>query len=64
MAEAIEALADLLDISPADPEAWIELAELYVEQGLFSQGQYCFEEALIIVPTAWNVRFRRLEVTI
>lgn len=54
--DAIGALVDLLDISPSDPEAWIELAELYHEQCLFSQAQFCFEEALTIVPTAWNVR--------
>ena len=54
--EAIEALVDFLDISPSDPEAWLELAELYVETSLFSQAQFCFEEVLTIVPTAWNVR--------
>ena len=58
--EAIEALVDLVDISPSDPEAWIELSELYVETGLFPQAQFCFEEALTIVPTAWNVRFPNL----
>ena len=54
--EAIEALVELLDASPTDIEAWAELAELYLSQGLFSQAEYCLEEVLLVAPNAWNVR--------
>ena len=54
--EAIGALVELLDISPTDAEAWCELAELYLSQGLGPQAIFSLEEALLITPNAWNVR--------
>lgn len=53
--DAIDALVELLDASPTDIEAWAELAELYLSQGLFSQAEYCLEEVLLVAPNAWNV---------
>jgi len=53
--DAINELITLLDISPTDAEAWSELAELYVSQGMYSQAVYCFEEVLLVTPNAWNV---------
>lgn len=58
--EAISALTTLLDISPMDSEAWSELADLYLAQGLYSQAIHALEEVLILVPNAWNVRYHRL----
>ena len=49
------ALNSLLDVSPIDAEAWAELAELYVSQGLYQQGIFALEEVLLITPNAWNV---------
>ena len=46
---------ELLDASPTDIEAWAELAEVYVSQGLYSQASFCLEEVLLVAPNAWNV---------
>ncbi len=54
-ADAIEALVELLGASPTDIEAWTELSDLYVAQGLFSQAEFCLEEVLLVAPNAWNV---------
>ncbi|PYH97011.1 tetratricopeptide repeat domain protein [Aspergillus ellipticus CBS 707.79] len=53
--EAISSLVNLLDAVPTDAEAWCELADLYQSQGMNSQAAFCLEEALLIVPNAWNV---------
>lgn len=49
------ALNSLLEASPTDAEAWAELADLYVSQGLYQQGIFALEEVLLITPNAWNV---------
>ena len=54
--EAISALVGLLESSPTDVEAWAELSDLYVSQAMYSQACFCLEEAILIVPNAWNVR--------
>lgn len=54
--EAVNALSSLLDMSPTDAEAWAELADLYLAQGLYSQAIFAQEEVLILQPNAWNVR--------
>ena len=53
--EAITALNEFVDSSPTDAEAWAELAELYVNQGMFPQAIFALEEVLLITPYAWNV---------
>ena len=53
--EAITALNNLLDASPIDAEAWAEIADLYVSQGMYQQGVFALEEVLLITPNAWNV---------
>lgn len=53
--EAVNALNSLLDMSPTDAEAWAELADLYLAQGLYSQAIFAQEEVLILQPNAWNV---------
>ena len=53
--EAITALNKFLDASPTDAEAWAELADLYVSQGMYKQGIFALEEVLIITPNSWNV---------
>lgn len=55
-AEAIHALVDVLKAVPTDSESWCELADLYRSQGMVSQAIFCLEEALLVVPHAWNVR--------
>jgi len=53
--EAITALVEFIDSSPTDAEAWAELAELYVGQGMYQQATFALEEVLLITPYAWNV---------
>jgi tetratricopeptide (TPR) repeat protein len=53
--EAITALNEFLDSSPTDAEAWAELADLYVSQGMYQQGIFALEEVLLAAPNAWNV---------
>ncbi|KAL9092507.1 MAG: hypothetical protein Q9159_000854 [Coniocarpon cinnabarinum] len=59
---AISALVDFLEVNPVDAEAWMELCELYFSQALYSQAIYCLEEALIIMPNAWNIHARLGEI--
>ena len=53
--EAITALNEFIDSSPTDAEAWAELADLYVAQGMYQQAIFALEEVLLIIPYAWNV---------
>ncbi|KAI9220067.1 hypothetical protein BC828DRAFT_384428 [Blastocladiella britannica] len=50
--DAIAALATLLDTYPMDPEAWLELADLYASQSMLQQALHCIEEAILLVPTS------------
>jgi tetratricopeptide (TPR) repeat protein len=54
-AEAISALVEFLDAFPTDTEAWCELSDLYMLQGLGDQAIFCIEEALLMIPHSWNV---------
>ncbi|KAM0286024.1 hypothetical protein ACHAQH_001214 [Verticillium albo-atrum] len=60
--EAIDALNALLDYSPTDAEAWAELADIYLSQGLYSQSIFALEEVLLLSPNAWNMHARLGEV--
>lgn len=61
--EAIAALVNLVDTNPTDAEAWSELAEMYVQQGMWERGKFCLEEMLLLAPNAWNLHARMGEVT-
>ncbi|WEW60123.1 Inositol phosphatase SIW14 [Emydomyces testavorans] len=61
-ADASAALVDLLNAFPVDAEAWCELSDLYISQGLHSQAVFCLEEALLISPNAWNLHAKLGEV--
>ena len=54
--ESITALNSLLEMSPTDSEAWAELADMYLSQGMYNQAIFALEEALVLTPNAWNVR--------
>ncbi|PBP20901.1 tetratricopeptide repeat domain-containing protein [Diplocarpon rosae] len=60
--EAIGALNQFLESSPTDAEAWAELADLYLSQGLYQQAIFALEEVLLITPFAWNIHARLGEV--
>lgn len=55
ISEAIESLNNLLEFSPTDAEAWSELSDVYLSQGLYAQSIFALEEVLILTPNAWNV---------
>jgi ER membrane protein complex subunit 2 len=60
--DAIQALANILDVSPTDAEAWAELADIYLTQGAFEQAIFCLEEVILITPNAWNMHAKLGEV--
>lgn len=60
--DAIAALTNLLDTTPTDAEAWSELGDLYLTQGLYDQAIYCLEEVLLVTPNAWNMHAKLGEV--
>jgi len=60
--EAITALNEFIASSPTDAEAWAELADLYVLQGMYPQAIFSLEEVLLITPYAWNIHARLGEV--
>ncbi|KAG5960385.1 hypothetical protein E4U57_000170 [Claviceps arundinis] len=62
--EAMSVLNSFLDICPTDPEAWSELADMYVSQGLYAQAIYALEEVLVLSPNAWNMHARLGEVSL
>ncbi|KAH7166233.1 hypothetical protein EDB81DRAFT_280142 [Dactylonectria macrodidyma] len=62
--EAITSLIWLLEFSPTDAEAWAELADLYLSQGLYSQAIHALEEVLVVTPNAWNIHARLGEVSL
>lgn len=53
--DAISYAVKLLEIMPTDAEAWSELGDMYLSQGLYGQAVYALEEVLILAPNAWNV---------
>lgn len=55
VSEAASALVQLLDFTPTDAEAWSELSDVYLSQGLYPQAIYAMEEVLVLAPNAWNV---------
>ncbi|ODH33879.1 hypothetical protein ACO22_03242 [Paracoccidioides brasiliensis] len=61
-ADAISALVEFLDAFPTDAEAWCELADLYQTKGMGTQAIFCLEEALLVVPNAWNLHARLGEI--
>jgi tetratricopeptide (TPR) repeat protein len=51
--DAMAALVELVEQSPADVEAWAELGDGYMGMGLWAQAVFCWEEVLLVCPNAW-----------
>ena len=47
---AAEALARYVDVFPADVEAWLELAHIYIGLGQYAQAAYVAEEVVLLAP--------------
>ncbi|KAJ4306289.1 Inositol phosphatase SIW14 [Collariella sp. IMI 366227] len=58
VSDSSSALVQLLDFSPTDAEAWAELSDIYLSQGLYPQAIYALEEVLVLAPNAWNIHAR------
>lgn len=57
VSESIAALNTLLEFDTTDAEAWAELSDMYLSEGLYPQAIYALEEVLVLTPNAWNVGF-------
>ncbi|KAF9111407.1 ER membrane complex subunit 2 [Mortierella sp. AM989] len=49
-ADAIAALVKYLDINYTDFEGWLQLADLYLEELMYSQAAFCMEEVIMLQP--------------
>ncbi|KAK3359827.1 hypothetical protein B0T25DRAFT_110773 [Lasiosphaeria hispida] len=58
VSDAASSLVQFLKFSPTDAEAWSELADLYLAQGMYPQAIYAMEEVLVLAPNAWNIHAR------
>ncbi|KAM7203725.1 TPR repeat protein oca3 [Rhypophila sp. PSN 637] len=58
VSDAASSLVQLLEFSPTDAEAWSELSDIYLSQGLYAQAIYALEEVLVLAPNAWNIHAR------
>lgn len=54
-AESIAALNTLLEFNTTDSEAWAELADMYMDEGLYAQAIYAMEEVVVLQPNSWTV---------
>ncbi|KAI9013247.1 hypothetical protein BC832DRAFT_524501, partial [Gaertneriomyces semiglobifer] len=48
--EAIEKLVEYVDSVMQDVDAWSELADLYLEEGMYAHAAFCYEEVLMLKP--------------
>lgn len=50
--DAIKLLVIHLDNYQQDIDAWAALARLYIEENMFAQASFCYEETLLLRPTS------------
>lgn len=51
----VNELLKLVDHVPSDAEAWSELAQAYIEAGMYSQALFALHEVLLLYPLAYNI---------
>lgn len=54
----VNELNNYIDIYPLDKEAWLELADVYMEYLNYEKALYCYEEVLILDPESLNNMMR------
>jgi len=59
---AIKLLNEYLKIFMADTDAWQELAELYLEQQMFKNAAFCYEELLLATPGNYHLHSKYAEI--
>jgi len=62
VSNAIKMLNEFIKIFPTDAEAWMELADLYLELGMYKQAAFCFEELLLSAPHNSHIHNRYAEI--
>lgn len=60
--KAIDLLRKHVDTYCVDAEAWEELSELYLEQYMYRQAAFCYEELLLHAPMNVNYLTRYADV--
>jgi len=59
---AIKLLNEFLKIFVADTDAWSELADLYLEQNLYKNAAFCYEELILSAPQNYHLFTRYAEI--
>jgi len=59
---AIKLLNEYLKIFMGDTDAWQELADLYLDQQMFKNATFCYEELLLATPANHQLHSRYAEV--
>jgi len=54
----VNELNNYIDTNPLDKEAWLELADVYMEYLNYEKALYCYEEVLILDPESLNNMMR------
>lgn len=60
-AQAIQVLNKFVEMNQEDVEAWLELADLYLNKQNFTKALFCYEEMLIIMPKNYLINLRYAE---
>ncbi|KAI8912476.1 hypothetical protein EDD86DRAFT_111716 [Gorgonomyces haynaldii] len=60
--EAIAHLVTYLDTFMQDADAWTTLAQLYLEERMFQQAKYCYEELMLLKPKHHLYQLRYADV--
>lgn len=59
---AIQLLNEYLTVFMADTEAWLELSDLYIQQGMYSNAAFCFEELILASPQNFHLYVKYAEL--
>jgi len=59
---AIKLLNEYLKIFMADTEAWQELADLYLDQLLYKNAAFCYEELILSFPQTYQYYYKYAEI--
>lgn len=62
MPRAIQLLNEYLAVYMSDMEAWLELADLYLQQGMFSNAAFCYEELILASPQNFHLYVRYADI--
>ena len=66
LVEAVEEMAEYLDVFGTDAEAWQELASMYILVQSFSRASFCYEELILTTPQnyVYHLRYAECQYTL